>query len=100
MILRVVWVRSKSQLSQLESDRQILHEREGTLNEEISTLRAKIDPAEKDLATAEAQERELQAQDGSAQRSMTSADRLYNQVQVDVIRQPGSARFSQKPHPG
>ena len=76
----------ETQLSQLESDRHILHEREGTLNKEISALRTKIDPAEKDLATAEAQERELQEQDGSAQRSMTSADRQYNQVQVDVIR--------------
>jgi chromosome segregation protein len=73
-------------LSQLESDRAALHEREGTLNTDITVLREKIDPAEKDLATAEQQERELQEQDGSAQRSMTSADRLYNQVQVDVIR--------------
>jgi chromosome segregation protein len=73
-------------LSQLERDRESLHEREGTLNTEINALRAKIDPSEKDLATAEQQERELQEQDGSAQRSMTSADRLYNQVQVDVIR--------------
>jgi len=73
-------------LSQLERDREALHVREGTLNTEISALRTKIDPAEKELATAEAQERELQEQDGSAQRSMTSADRLYNQVQVDVIR--------------
>jgi len=73
-------------LSQLERDRATLHEREGTLNSDITALRAKIDPAEKDLATAEQQERELQEQDGSAQRSMTSADRLYNQVQVDVIR--------------
>jgi chromosome segregation protein len=73
-------------LSQLESDRGSLHEREGTLNSEISTLREKIDPAEKDLAAAEGQERKLQEQDDSAQRGMTSADRLYNQVQVDVIR--------------
>ena len=28
----------------------------------------------------------MQEQDGNAQRSMTAADRLYNQVQVDVIR--------------
>jgi chromosome segregation protein len=49
-------------------------------------MRAKIDPAEKDLATAEAQERALQEQESNAQRGMTAADRLYNQVQVDVIR--------------
>ena len=73
-------------LSQLEDDRKTLRDREDTLNTDITTLREKIDPAEKELATAEAQERELQVQDGSAQRSMTSADRLYNQVQVDVIR--------------
>ena len=73
-------------LSQLEADRKALHEREGTLNVEIAELRTKIDPAEKDLASAEAQERELQQQEGNAQRGMTSADRLYNQVQVDVIR--------------
>ena len=73
-------------LSQLERDRAALHEREGTLSTEIGTLSAKIDPAEKDLATAEQQERELQEQDSNAQRGMTSADRLYNQVQVDVIR--------------
>jgi len=73
-------------LSQLEADRKRLHEREGALNGEIVELRKKIDPAEKDLASAEAQERELQQQEGNAQRGMTSADRLYNQVQVDVIR--------------
>ena len=73
-------------LSQLERDRVSLREREGTLNAEITALREKIDPAEKDLATAEAQERELQGQEDSSQRGMTSADRLYNQVQVDVIR--------------
>jgi len=49
-------------------------------------LRAKIDPAEKELTTADMQEHTLQEQDSSAQRGMTSADRLYNQVQVDVIR--------------
>ncbi|MGB7876759.1 MAG: chromosome segregation protein SMC [Anaerolineales bacterium] len=76
----------KTQLSQLDLDRKSLHEREGTLNTEIATLREKIDPSEKDLATAEAQERELQQQEGNAQRGMTSADRQYNQVQVDVIR--------------
>lgn len=76
----------EGQLSQLEVDRKALHEREGTLNGEITTLREKIDPAEKELVAAEKQERELQAQDDSAQRGMTSADRLYNQVQVDVIR--------------
>ncbi len=74
------------QLSQLEDDRQSLHKREGVLNGEITALREKIDPAEKELEAAEKQERELQAQDDSAQRGMTSADRLYNQVQVDVIR--------------
>jgi chromosome segregation protein len=73
-------------LSQLERDRESLHEREGALNEQIAVMRAKIDPAEKDLASAERQERELQEQEDNAQRGMTSADRLYNQVQVDVIR--------------
>lgn len=76
----------EAQILQLEGDRVTLREREGTLNTEIAALRAKIDPAEKDLTTAEEQELELQAQDGSAQRGMTSADRLYNQVQVDAIR--------------
>jgi len=73
-------------LSQLDADRKALHERESTLNGKISELRTKIDPAEKELAAAEAQERELQQQEGNAQRGMTSADRMYNQVQVDVIR--------------
>jgi chromosome segregation protein len=73
-------------LSQLERDRESLHGREGALNEQIAVMRAKIDPAEVDLATAERQERELQEQEDNAQRGMTSADRLYNQVQVDVIR--------------
>jgi len=73
-------------LAQLDNDRAGLHEREGALNAEIAALRVKIDPAEKELATAEAQEREMQEQEDSAQRGMTSADRLYNQVQVDVIR--------------
>ena len=73
-------------LAQLERDRESLHEREGALNEQISAMRAKIDPAEKDLASAERQEHELQEQEANAQRGMTSADRLYNQVQVDVIR--------------
>jgi chromosome segregation protein len=73
-------------LSQLKRDREALHNREGELNANITALREKIDPAEKDLATAEEQERTLQGQEGSAQRGMTAADRLYNQVQVDVIR--------------
>jgi len=73
-------------LSQLDADRKALHEHESTLNGKISELRTKIDPAEKELAAAEAQERELQQQEGNAQRGMTSADRMYNQVQVDVIR--------------
>jgi chromosome segregation protein len=73
-------------LSQLKRDRETLREREGELNTNIAGLRAKIDPAEKDLATAEEQERTLQGQEGNAQRGMTAADRLYNQVQVDVIR--------------
>jgi chromosome segregation protein len=76
----------ESGLSQLKLDREALHEREGNLNEEITSMRAKIDPAEKDLATAEAQEGALQEQESNAQRGMTAADRLYNQVQVDVIR--------------
>jgi len=78
--------KSETQLSQLEEDRKSLHEREGALNAEIAQLRTRIDPAEKDLASAEAQEREMQQQEANAQRGMTSADRLYNQVQVDVIR--------------
>ena len=73
-------------LTQLERDREGLLAREGALNNEISALRAKIDPAEKELAKAEKEELELQEEDGNAQRGMTSADRLYNQVQVDVIR--------------
>lgn len=73
-------------LAQLERDHESLREREGALNEQIAALRVKIDPAEKNLATAERQERELQEQEGNAQRGMTAADRMYNQVQVDVIR--------------
>ncbi|MFN2137129.1 MAG: AAA family ATPase, partial [Candidatus Promineifilaceae bacterium] len=73
-------------LTQLGRDRETLHEREAALNDQIAAMRAKIDPAEKDLASAERQERELQEQEANAQRGMTSADRLYNQVQVDVIR--------------
>ncbi|MBN1450291.1 MAG: chromosome segregation protein SMC [Anaerolineales bacterium] len=73
-------------LAQLERDRESLHEREGALNEQIAAMRAKIDPAEGDLATTERLERELQEKEDNAQRGMTSADRLYNQVQVDVIR--------------
>ncbi len=87
-------------LSQLETNRKALHEREGTLNGEIAELRTKIDPAEKDLATAETQERALQKQEGSAQRGMTSADRMYNQVQVDVIRKQEALELVAQPHPG
>jgi chromosome segregation protein len=73
-------------LAQLERDRKVSHERESTLNTQIEEMHVKIDPAEKDLATAEGQERALLEQEGNAQRGMTSADRMYNQVQVDVIR--------------
>jgi len=73
-------------LTQLENDRGSLHEREGVLNTDIAALSAKIDPAEKDLASTEAQEHKLQEQEDSSQRGMTAADRMYNQVQVDVIR--------------
>jgi chromosome segregation protein len=73
-------------LSQVEQDRESLHEREGRLNEQIAAMRAKIDPAEVDLASAEKKERELQEQEENAQRGMTATDRVYNQVQVEVIR--------------
>lgn len=71
---------------QLERDRESSRDRESALNADITIMRAKIDPAEKDLATAERQERALQEQENNAQRSMTTADRMFNQVQVDVIR--------------
>ncbi len=76
----------ESQLSQLTKNRESFHKRETNLNTNIATIREKIDPTEKELATTEGQERELQEQDSNAQRGMTSADRLYNQVQVDLIR--------------
>jgi chromosome segregation protein len=73
-------------LSQLKNERETLHAREENLNASIAKLRTKIDPGEKELAAAEEGERALQGQEGNAQRGMTAADRLYNQVQVDVIR--------------
>jgi chromosome segregation protein len=76
----------EASLAQLSHDRKSLHERENELNAQIATFRARIDPAEVDLATAEKQEHELQEREGVAQRGMTAADRMYNQVQVDVIR--------------
>ncbi|MDK1081689.1 MAG: chromosome segregation protein SMC [Anaerolineae bacterium] len=74
------------QITDLVQKKKSLHEQEGSLETKIGQLRKKIEPAEKELVTAETQESELQNQDSNAQRGMTSADRLYNQVQVDVIR--------------
>lgn len=73
-------------LSHLENEKKALHERERGLNDKIGLLREKVDPAEKELAAAEGQELALQEKDNNAQRGMNAADRLYNQVQVDVIR--------------
>lgn len=76
----------ESNLNELEAQRQDLHAREVSLNGQIAELREKIDPFEKELSEMEAKERELQLQDSDLQRSMASAERIYNQVQVDVIR--------------
>jgi len=76
----------ETQLTNLDAERRDLHDREVSLNANITELREKIDPVEKELAGVEAKERELQLEDSNMQRSMTSADRIYNQVQVDVIR--------------
>ena len=75
-----------TQLNELGAQNQDLHEREDSLNKQIVEQRGKIDPVEKELSGVESKERELQLQDTNMQRVMTSAERIYNQVQVDVIR--------------
>jgi chromosome segregation protein len=76
----------ESQSHELEAQRQDLHAREVSLNGQISELRLKIDPLEKELVDVEEKERELQLKDSNMQRSVTSSERIFNQVQVDVIR--------------
>jgi chromosome segregation protein len=73
-------------LAELDTNKTSLHEREGTLREQIEALRVHVDPGEKDLETAEAEETLMQDAEANAQRLLATAERLQGQVQLEQLR--------------
>ncbi|HEX2696786.1 MAG TPA: hypothetical protein VHM28_03710, partial [Anaerolineales bacterium] len=74
------------QLKALDEEKAGLRENEGVLHKQIEELRVQIEPAEKDLETAEQEENRLQTVEDSAQRTLTNAERLHGQTQLDQTR--------------
>jgi chromosome segregation protein len=73
-------------LADLNTNQFSLHEREGTLREQIEGLRVHADPAERDLESAEAEEALRQDAEANAQRQLATAERLQGQVQLEQLR--------------
>ncbi|OGN75979.1 MAG: chromosome segregation protein SMC [Chloroflexi bacterium GWB2_49_20] len=70
----------------LDTEKLNLRERENELNKQLESLRILIEPAEADLENAELQETDLQQQEIKRQQALASAERYYNQVQLDFGR--------------
>ena len=73
-------------LEALNINKDSLHEREGTLRQQIEALRVDVDPAEKNVETAEAEETLMQDAEANAQRLLATAERLQGQVQLEQMR--------------
>jgi chromosome segregation protein len=73
-------------LTLLDGEKTSLREREIILNDQLEALRILIEPAEAELENAEFQEGEIQKQEITNQEKLVSADRYYNQVQLDFGR--------------
>ncbi|WKZ47924.1 MAG: chromosome segregation protein SMC [Anaerolineales bacterium] len=80
----------ESSLNGLENEKTSLREREGGLQSQIQGLRVNIDPAEKELETAEQEEARLQDGEANARRGLATGERLYGQVQLELMRKQES----------
>ena len=70
----------------LETKQENLRERETSQNQAIEQLQLQINPAETELGSAESLEVRLQSGESTAQRAMANAERLLNQLQLEMIR--------------
>lgn len=73
-------------LKQVEAERIGLFDREIELNKILEQLQAKITPAERELEEMEADYMQMQGDHLAAQQSMTLADRMNTQAQLDLAR--------------
>jgi chromosome segregation protein len=85
-ILHNKLVEYENSIASLDTEKVNLRERENELNKQLEALRVLIEPAETDLENAELQETDLQQQEIKSQQALASAERYYNQVQLDFGR--------------
>jgi len=76
----------ESSITNLDTEKIKLRERENEFNAQLETLRVLIDPAEADLESSELLEVELQQQEINSQQILASAEKYYNQIQLDFSR--------------
>jgi chromosome segregation protein len=76
----------ESEQRALDIKQEELRARETSQNLAIEQLQLQIGPAEIELGSAESQEIRLQSAESAAQRSMANAERLLNQLQLEMIR--------------
>ncbi len=77
---------AEQSLKDLDGEKTVLRERESALHAQLEQLQEKIEPAEKDLETAEHRENQLQEAEAAAQRNLSSAERIFGQMQLDHMR--------------
>jgi len=73
-------------LAGLEAERENQRGQAIGMNSQLEELRSLIGPAEKELETAEAQEREVQNKETEGQAVLARVERSYNQFQLDLSR--------------
>ncbi len=76
----------ETELVGLDGEQAGLHETETSYNQQIEELQLKMGPAETDLENAEAQEAKHQTGELTAQRAMAAAERMLNQIQLELSR--------------
>ena len=87
----------ESSIIDLDNEKVELRERESEFNVQLERLRQLIEPAETDLESSEIKEFELQQEEINSVQILTSAEKYYNQVQLDFIRkQEAVANLRQK----
>ena len=87
----------ESSIISLDLEKIKLREQESEYNTQLETLRVLIDPAEADLESSELQEGELQKQEIHSQQILATAEKYYNQIQLDFSRkQEAVANLRQK----
>ena len=73
-------------LGGLETERENQRGQAAGMNTQLEQLRDLIGPAEKELETAEAQEKELQKREIEGQAQLARIERAFNQIQLDLDR--------------